>query len=100
MLSQVRVRLGDKIGYIPKRCFELPAEGKASLNLSLLSLTLILAVYKDYTATNKTELTVKNGNVVGIIDSPGEPIPEGFLKVSSAMKHIQMPMHTQHGYII
>ena len=39
-------------------------------------------VYKDYNAVHNTELFVKKGDIVGIIDPPGDNVPEGFLKVS------------------
>ncbi len=42
-----------------------------------------LTVYKDYHAVQNTELFVKKGDIVGIIDPPGDKVPEGYLRVST-----------------
>ena len=46
---------------------------------------MLNAVYKEYNAVRNSELNVKRGDIVGIIETSTDEVPEGFLKVSSIL---------------
>ena len=93
---QAKVRLLDKVGFIPRKCFESRAEGNG-FEIFYLSIApsyvvcqllvinnavfFLIAVYFDNEDTDNSSLMVRRGDIVGIVESDERP-PDGYLKVS------------------
>ena len=94
---QAKVRLLDRVGFIPRKCFESRAEGNGFEIFTFLLLLLsyvvcrllvinnavffLIAVYFDNEDTDNFSLMVRRGDIVGIVESDERP-PDGYLKVS------------------